>query len=331
MPLYDTSYQHWQGHHLGLWRRRGVIAANGLRATLQIKWCRHLVVLCWGFALAQTAILFIIGQLLVKDSLVVRWLGSLNISERSFAIAFTSWLELHPEISVRCTENVLFYFFSSWLVPPTLIVIALAIPHLITRDLSSQAITIYASKAVGRFDYLLGKWGALMGLMTLCWLGPICASWFLGNLLAPHWHFFWHARVALGHTLLYVVSGMCIVGVIALGVSAVSSREKATVALWFMLWILGQSMVPIAKQTKPWLEHFSFTANLHELGLSVFQLKKDLVLAQENIPVFGALLPHAHNPVMAAIQNPDFWGAAAGFSVMLVLAAGIIYWRVKPE
>ena len=45
MPLHDTSYQHWDGVHLGLWRRRWAIAWNGLTAALQNKWIRHLAVL----------------------------------------------------------------------------------------------------------------------------------------------------------------------------------------------------------------------------------------------------------------------------------------------
>jgi hypothetical protein len=40
MPLHDTSYQHWDGVHLGLWRRRG--------------------------GLAMIALLFFVGQLLFR-------------------------------------------------------------------------------------------------------------------------------------------------------------------------------------------------------------------------------------------------------------------------
>ena len=63
---------------------------------------------------------------------------------------------------------------------------------LITRDLASNAIIIYASKAVSRGDYLLGKFATAFGLLVLTWLGPVCAAWFVGNLLAPDWRFFWH-------------------------------------------------------------------------------------------------------------------------------------------
>ena len=65
----------------------------------------------------------------------------------------------------------------------------MAIPLLITRDLACNAIVIYSSKAVTRGDYLLGKFATAFGLLALTWLGPVCAAWFVGNLLAPDWTF----------------------------------------------------------------------------------------------------------------------------------------------
>src|SRR5271167_1554357 len=93
MPLHNTSYQHWDGAHLGLWRRRWTIARNGLAACLQIKGMRHVVVVCWMAALVMTSLLFIVGQLLVADSIVVQWVGNLNPQLQAFAKTFTSWLE----------------------------------------------------------------------------------------------------------------------------------------------------------------------------------------------------------------------------------------------
>src|SRR5271157_1651411 len=106
MPLHDIHYQHWEGVHVGLWARRWVIAKNGLAACLQNKVLRSLVVLCWGAGLMMVAALFIVSQLLVPDSMVVKWVEQLNPALQSFAQLLTSWLHDHPEISVRTTQNV---------------------------------------------------------------------------------------------------------------------------------------------------------------------------------------------------------------------------------
>ncbi len=331
MPLHDTSYQHWEGAHLGLWRRRLVIAANGLTACLQNRWMRHLLLLCWVAALVMAALLFLVGQLLVADSVVVQWVGNFNPAWQAFARLLTTWLELHPEISVRATQNVLFYFFCTWLMRMSIFALGLAMPLLITRDLASNAIIIYSSKAVSRGDYLLGKFSTAFGLMALTWLGPVCAAWFMGNLLGPDWRFFWHSRAALGHALLYGLGSMTILSLLALGVSAISSKEKSTAAFWFIWWIMGIVVAPIAIHTQPWLRHVSFSYNLDQIALAVFRLGDDLKTAQDNIPVFGDMLRNIRAGTMSALITPALWGASLALLLMLGAAALVLRRRVRPE
>lgn len=331
MPLHDTSYQHWDGAHLGLWRRRLVIARNGLMACLQNKWMRHLVVLCWTAALVMTAILFLVGQLLVADSIVVRWIGNFNPGLQTFARLLTTWLEEHPEISVRTTQNLLFYFFGVYLTRFSIFALGMAMPLFITRDLASNAIIIYSSKAVSRGDYLLGKFSTAFGLVALTWLGPVCAAWFVGNLLAPDWRFFWHSRAALGHTLIYGLTSMTVLSLLALGVSAVSSKEKSTPAFWFIWWIIGGVITPIALQTRPWLRHLSFNFNIEQIATAVFRLGNDLKVAQDNIPVLGDMLRNIRPQTMNALSTPAIGGALTALGVMIGLALLVIRRRVKPE
>jgi hypothetical protein len=331
MPLHDISYQHWNGTHLGLWRRRCVIANNGLAACLQNKWMRNLVLLCWVAALAMAAVLFLVGQLLVADSLVLRWVGNLHPSQQVFARLFTTWLEVHPEISVRTTQNVLFYYFCIGLMRVAIFALGLAIPLLITRDLASNAILVYSSKAVSRGDYLLGKFATAFGVGALTWLGPVCAAWLVGNLLAPDWRFFWHSRAALGHALLYGIVSMAVLSTLALGVSAISSKEKSTSAFWLMWWVLGGVLGPIASQTKPWLKHLGFSFNLDQLALAIFRLGDDLKAAQDNIPVLGDLLRNIRSSTIAALNTPRTGGALVALACMLVGAAVLLNKRVRPD
>ncbi len=334
MTIHESHYQHWDGQRQGIWRRRAVITWHGLKSCLQNKWMRHIVTVSWGFCLAQIAFLFLIGQLLVTDSLANQYLPTFSRQVQFFASALVTWLQQHPEISVRTTQNLLFYFFSSKLMFLGLAAIALAMPHLISRDLSSRAIIIYSSKAVGRLDYLLGKGGTLVGLLALTWAGPVLVAWLAGNLLSPKWHFFWHSRLALGHMLSFMLVSMLFLSVLGLGVSALSGKEKIAMGMWMGLWFLGNSIAEVAQQTQtnPWLKYFSFRNNLDTICSAIFQLKKDFILAQQNIPIFGDFLRGAVNPqTMDSMQNPDLFGALAGLGVMLVLAAGILFWRVKPE
>jgi ABC-2 type transport system permease protein len=331
MPLHEAHYQHWDGVHTSIWMRRWVIAKNGLSACLASKPLKSLVVSCWFCGLVMAGALFVVGQLLVPDSIVVDSVSKMNKNLQIFAQMLTSWLHDHPDISIGTTQNVLFYFYCVYSMPLSIMALGLALPTLITRDLASSAIVIYSSKAVTRGDYLLGKFCTAFGVMTVTWLGPVCASWFVGNLLAPDWKFFWHARIALFHALVFGLSSMIILSALALGVSAVSSREKSTPAIWFIWWALGMAIQPIALHTLPWLRHVSFGYDLRQIGLVTFRLGQDLKTAQEGIPIFGQMLQNVSQANRAAITHPAIGGALAGIFLMLVLMGLIIRKRVAPE
>jgi ABC-2 type transport system permease protein len=232
---------------------------------------------------------------------------------------------------VRTTQNLLFHYFSIWLMPLSIFGLGLALPLLVTRDLASNAIVVYASKAVSRGDYFLGKFATAFGLLCLTWLGPISAAWLVGNLLAPDWRFFWHARIALGHTLLFGLPMMGLLSVLALGVSAISSKEKATPALWFMWWIFGGVLAPIARHTQPWLRHLSFNFNLDQLALALFHPGKDLEVAQPSIPILGEMVRNIRPATMAALNEPATLAAALTLLSLAAVAALILNRRVKPE
>jgi len=331
MPLHDASYKHWDGVHLGIWHRRLAITRNGLVACLQNKLTRHLVVICWLAALIMSGMLFLVGQLLVSDSIVVQWVGNFNPQLQVFAQLLTTWLEQHPDISVRATQNIFFYYFSTNLMRFSIFALGIAMPLLVTRDLASNAIIIYSSKAISRGDYLLSKFATAFGLVALAWLGPVCAAWFVGNLLAPDWRFFWHARAALGHVLLYGLSSMGILSLLALGVSAISIKEKSTTAFWFIWWILGGVLTPIAIQTKPWLRHLSFNFNLDQIALAVFRIGDDIKTTQDNIPVLGEMLRKISARTIEGLSSPAIGGALFAMLLMLGVAAWVIRKRVKPE
>ncbi len=331
MPLHDVHYQHWEGASVGIWARRWVIARNGLTACLQNKAMRLVVVFCWGAGLTVAAAIFVIGQLLVQDSIVVKWVEQLNPGLQTFARLLTTWLAEHPEISVRTTQNVLFFYATLLLTPVGIFALGMAMPFLITRDLASNAIVIYSSKAVTRGDYLLGKFCTAFGLLTLTWLAPVCSAWLVGNLLAPDWRFFWHSRGALANVLLYDLISMTVLSGLALGVSAISSKEKTTPFLWFMWWVFGDFIQPIAANTRPWLRHLSFNYNLHQIGLATFRLGDDIQRAQDNIPILGDMLKGISKQTRDDLNAPAFWGALTALAIMLAASALVIRRRVRPE
>jgi hypothetical protein len=332
MPLHDINYKHWQGEHLSVWGRRWVIARNGLVASLQMRFMTNVVILCWGLGLASAMFLFLIGQLLVADSVVVKWASTFNPNLQMFATLLTAWLHDNPDISVGTTQNVVFYFVCIWLMRISIFALGPVIPHLITRDLACNAIIIYSSKAVTRGDYLFGKFATAFGFLALTWLGPVCAGWFLGNLLAPDWRFFWHARGALGNILICGLSSMTFLSVLALGVSALSTKEKATTAIWFGWWILGAALMPIALRSAPWMRHLGFGFNLNQIALHTFRVGEKITDAMNAIPILGQMLQEGRRAnALRAFATPQIGGTLFALLLMVGLAIWVVNKRVKPE
>ena len=124
---------------------------------------------------------------------------------------------------------------------------------------------------------------------------------------------------------------MTILSVLALGVSATSSKEKATPGFWLMWWIIGGVVVPIASQTKPWLRHISFNFDLEQLALALFRPGNDIQIARDNIPILGNMLGNIPPQTMAELEHPAVGGTVLALLLMLGAAAWIIRKRVKPE
>lgn len=333
MPLLETGYRRWKGQARGIWYRRGVIARVGLKACLSNSWMKRIVGMAWMSALAMVMLLFFIGQLIVPDSIlqdIVESLGDGTFGKP--VVAVQAWLAEHPQLAVHFTYNVFFCIYTYLTATLSFVALAIAIPQMVTLDLASRAMLVYSSKAITRFDYFLGKVGIVFGILFLTWLGPTLAGWFLGNVLAPKWSYFVYSFPSLLNALQFIGLSSLFLAVLTLGVSAFSSKDKATTAAWIMLWLIGNAFVPIGRVTKGWLQHFSFSHNLDQIALWSFQVRADLADVYATVPYleffFGQI---SRRNVPFFLREYDVVGALIGLGVMLVIAMFIVHKRVKAE
>ncbi len=332
MPLVDSGYHEYEGSYRGVWYRRAVITSAGLRACLANPWMKRLVTLAWTFVLVQVTALFFIGQLLVEDSFVFGLLDGMSGFWQGIFGGIKDWLFDRPEESVHFVYNFLFFQFATKISFVSFIALAIAIPNLITTDLASRALLVYSSKAVNRFDYLIGKFGIALGLLSILWLGPVILAWTFGNLLAPDWKFFAYSRDALVNSVLYVVVSMTILSLVALGISAISSKEKSTGAAWILIWLFGNAFIPIGRNTAAWLQNLSISHNIDQLALYFFKLRQDLFSAADAIPMLGQVFDRMGRRLEPLfMREAELGGAAVALGVMVLTAAVIVWRRVKPE
>ncbi len=286
MTLIEQPYRHWLGEHQGIWARRRVIAQTTLEAWLAAPWIKRTVFGCWTACLGMVALLFILSQFVDSKSALAEWLGQENPSTLLLIGMLEGWLKQDPELVAGVPWALLFGFYSFALFWPTLLVLTMAIPRVISRDLATRAIVIYQAKAVSKWDYLMGKAGALLGLMALTWLGPLVVAWFASNLMAPTWTFFWHTRGALGSLLVFVGFSIVFLTILALGLSSVSAKEKAVTTTWLCVWLLGWGLeglgsVDSHNEGAGWLRHLSFRYNLSQVQRRAFDPTEKLQRLRE--------------------------------------------------
>ena len=330
MALLETGYRPWHGQVQNVWKRRGVVARHTMRTCLQGRVVRFLVIVPWVLALVTVIAFFGVGQILVPDGLMEP-LNFYLLDGRGRAImdGLVAWLALYPDITVRAVANFLLLFLSGFAQTFSFLIITMVIPRLLTQDVASNAIVVYSSRAISRLDYLGGKLAGLLGVLTLAWLGPVLAAWFLGNVVAPDWSFFWHARSALVHSLLLIVPAMIAVALIALGISSLSPRARIARATWLMIWILTLPLIGIAKITQPWLAYLSISHVIDRLGKAIFSPYQDFVQARGSLPFFNSVFGKLPTETIQQWGDSPMMGPVIALTIMTAIAVAILWRRIR--
>jgi ABC-2 type transport system permease protein len=229
MPIFDQGYQHWQGQLSGHAWRWLTVTRNGVKAQLKNRWTRLAVLGAWAPALALAAVLIVWG-LLEQQSDVILPLMSL--------------LRLPPELmegpkAFRTTIWTLsYYYFFQVELFFTMLLVLLVGPNLISQDLRFNAIPLYFSRPLRRFDYFLGKLGVIGAYLLAVTVFPALIAYVLGvgfsldlsvvrdtgRLVV--------AGVAYG--LLIVVSA----GTLMLALSSLSRNSRYVSGFWLGAWIV---------------------------------------------------------------------------------------------
>ena len=327
--LQDVGYRHWNGTVENIWVRRATVARHTMRSCLRGKVIRILVVIPWVLALMAATVYFGIGQILVPEGLMTPLINLMGPQMQTLADGITAWLALYPDITVRAVAKFLTSYLAGLTQTVSFIIITLIIPRLLTRDIASHAIVVYSSRAISRFDYLASKLAGLLGILTLSWLGPVLTAWFLGNVVAPDWAFFWHSRAALINAILFIAPSMVVVALVALAISAPSAKGRIAVGVWLAFWLLTLPLVPIAKISQGWLAHFSISFNLDRLSVAIFSPFQDFADARDSLPFFNSVFGNLPADRIQEWGTANAMGPAIGLAVMAGLAVLILFRRIQ--
>jgi ABC-2 type transport system permease protein len=320
----------WRELPRGVGYRRWTIVSAGLRQLLSTRFFRFLLGVAWSGGLVIAMLGFAFSQALATGG----WLESIatRLGPRAEALfaALSGLTTLYPDICIRGLFTLIFWLHSYlglWL---SLIALTVLVPQLITRDRASNALTVYLSRPLTSFDYLLGKLGTVAGVLVLLWTGPLVAGWLLSMLLAPDRDFMVYSLAPLGRALLFNGVGLVALAAIALGVSTISQTSRNTVVIWLGLWLIF-GVVSSPPKAPHWIQRMSFTHDLSEVRQQVLRVDSAFADASEKLPLldrdFAAKLTRASEKAQADDVSGAYWSLAA-FSA---LSSFVFFRKLRAE
>lgn len=320
----------WREQPRGVSYRRWSIISTGLRLLLRTRLFRAIVTVAWIGGLVIAAAGFVFSQSVSSGG----WLERLatNIGPRMEAIvaALGGLVTLYPDICVTGIFTLILWahsFIGLWL---SLLALTVMVPRLITRDRASNALTIYLSRPLTTRDYLLGKLGAIVGIILLVWTGPLLFGWLISMLFATDSDFVIYSLEPLGRALLFNGIGLVSLAAIALGVSAISKTSRNTVAIWIGLWLVfGTLATP--PNAPAWIKRASFTHDLSQVRQEVLRLDRALTVAADQLPLLNQHFAANLRRSGQKAATDDFAGSLAALGVFVVLTSGLFFRKLRPE
>lgn len=220
MPVYEQGYRHFEGERSVRLLRFAPIAANGFRLAMRSKFFLSLVVF-------PSQIAFVVGVVIVyvffqRAPAILAEMGQKSFSNILLMAEFQSQIGPPLYWTLLTVQTGLF-------VP---IVGAMLAGRLIAADAQSNALEVYFSRPITRFDYAFGKFLTAFGFLLYVTIVPPVGVWGVACLLAPDGSYFEATRSMGAGLALNAILVSSVSAVLLLGLSSASKKPRFAAALW---------------------------------------------------------------------------------------------------
>ncbi|MBL8822783.1 MAG: ABC transporter permease subunit [Planctomycetia bacterium] len=294
MPIFDQGYQHWNGKLASQVWRWWAITRHGVRMQFRSKLTRLCVISCFGPALAL-ATFMIIWSLFEQGNTYIKPLIGFILPEELLNV---------PE-EYRLTVWTLAYHFFFYIQFFLLMILVLLVgPNLISKDIRFNALPLYLSRPIRRWEYFLGKLGVITFFVMLVTAAPAVFAWILGVLFSLKFSIIIDVLPLLWGSILVSLMISVVFGLWMLALSSLTKNSRYVSMMWFGWWLLTNSlwvMLFFASRFEEWSNLASFTKNVQRVEEAIlgtesawkkvddaYKLTRELALKKaSNLPVPG--------------------------------------------
>jgi ABC-2 type transport system permease protein len=263
MPIFDQGYQHWEGPRRPRSLRWLTITRSGLVAGFRPRSVKLL-----GLASLAPALLLVIALavwgLLEQGSSLVSFLIPLL---RSLRLP-TEVLEDPSLIRLPIWSLAFDRFFRIQNFLWVFLVAAIG-PQLISRDLRFNALPLYLSRPLTRFDYVLGKFGMVAVVIGSVTLAPMVLAYVLGVAFSLEASVLTDTFGLLLNATLYCVLIIVIAGLLILAISSLTRNSRYTGLIWIGLWLVSDGVADVLTISvrQPWCHLVSLPKNFEAIRI----------------------------------------------------------------
>jgi ABC-2 type transport system permease protein len=270
MPIFDQGYQHWDGERTGQGLRWLAITRQGVRTQWRNKSVRYTLFSALMLSLVLAAALVLWGLFEQKSGLITPLLALMGD-------AVPEEIRAGPRAYRSSIWTLAFDVFFRMQMFFSMILVLLVGPDLISQDLRFNAIPLYLSRPIHRYEYFLGKFGVIAVYIGGVTAVPVLAAYLLGLAFSLDL-----AVVRDTGPLLLASLGYCLVmiasaGTLMLAISSLSRNSRYVGAIWMALWIGGGIAGDAIRQTAKveWAPLVSYGNNLGRLREALIQAEPE--------------------------------------------------------
>jgi ABC-2 type transport system permease protein len=234
MPIFDQGYQHWKGKVAGYAWRWMAITREGLRGQLKgtLSIARLLLLVAMMPALLLVVAMALWGLLEQGSQTAISLLQPI----------LPQGVAADPHVYRHAVWTIAYStFFQVQLVLIMLLVVLIG-PNLISRDLRFNALPLYFSRPIRRFDYFLGKLGVIAMLVGAVAVLPAIVAYILGVCFSLNLSVVRDTWRLLPASILYGLVIVVSAGTLMLALSSLSRRSIYVGIAWIGLWMVSSAV-----------------------------------------------------------------------------------------
>jgi len=237
MPIFDQGYQHWKGTVSGHAWRWLAITRQGLRGQLK-----------GSISLIRILLLMALMPALVLVVVIALWglfeQGSQTIIDLLKPI-LPPGVAADPHTYRHAVWTISYSFFFKFEIFFIMLIVVIAGPNLISRDIRFNALPLYFSRPLTRLDYFLGKLGVIAALVAAVAVAPAVAAYLLGVCFSLDLGVIRDTWRLLPASILYGLVIVVSAGTLMLALSSLSRRSLYVGIAWVGLWVISSAVAGV--------------------------------------------------------------------------------------